>query len=97
MAGLGYDLIVDDDGIKKEADMVFNRMNEFEMQLKILGRVLEEVTDNAIMEGNTADNLKVFAEQVQNLQEEAKDITKQLKTTIYRYIESMDEADSCVY
>ncbi len=82
MAGLGYDLIVDDDGIKKEADMVFNRMNEFEMQLKILGRVLEEVTDNAIMEGNTADNLKVFAEQVQNLQEEAKDITKQLKTTI---------------
>ena len=97
MAGLGYDLIVDDDGIKKEAEELLKKINGCEMQLGTLAEILQRITENAIMEGNTADNLKVFVEQVKNLHGEAREITEQLKRLAYRYIDAMDAADSCVY
>lgn len=97
MYSLGYDLIVDDDGLVEEAEKLMAKINCFELQLGELADVLRNAACNAVMEGNTADNLAGFMEEVQNLREEARTITEQLTSTVHNYVESMDEADSYVY
>lgn len=97
MYSLGYDLVVDDDGIIAEAESLAGKTTMFELQLANLVRTLDNVVNTAIMEGNTSDNLAAFVEEVRGLQEEAGDIVEQLKATTANYVTSMDEADSYVY
>ena len=53
--------------------------------------------DDAIMQGNTAENLMLFADEVQGLRSEAQEIAEQVRTAVENYVISMDEADSYVY
>ena len=50
-----------------------------------------------IMQGNTAENLMLFADEVQGLRSEAQEIAEQVRRAVENYVTSMDEADSYVY
>ena len=65
MQSLGYDLIVDDDGIIQEAGKIVEKTEDFEQKLGELSDILSNVLDDAIMQGNTAENLMLFAAEVQ--------------------------------
>ena len=67
MQSLGYDLIVDDDGIIQEAGKIVEKTEDFEQKLGELSDILSNVLDDAIMQGNTAENLMLFADEVQGL------------------------------
>lgn len=56
MQSLGYDLIVDDDGIIQEAGKIVEKTEDFEQKLGELSDILSNVLDDAIMQGNTAEN-----------------------------------------
>ena len=49
------------------------------------------------MQGNTAENLMLFADEVQGLRSEAQEIAEQVRRAVEHYVTSMDEADSYVY
>ena len=55
MQSLGYDLIVDDDGIIQEAGKIVEKTEDFEQKLGELSDILSNVLDDAIMQGNTAE------------------------------------------
>ena len=57
MQSLGYDLIVDDDGIIQEAGKIVEKTEDFEQKLGELSDILSNVLDDAIMQGNTAENI----------------------------------------
>ena len=97
MQSLGYDLIVDDDGIIQEAGKIVEKTEDFEQKLGELSDILSNVLDDAIMQGNTAENLMLFADEVQGLRSEAQEIAEQVRTAVENYVTSMDEADSNVY
>lgn len=98
MQSLGYDLIVDDDGIIQEAGKIVEKTEDFEQKLGELSDILSNVLDDAIMQGNTAENLMLFAEdEVQGLRSEAQEIAEQVRRAVENYVTSMDEADSYVY
>ena len=94
MQSLGYDLIVDDDGIIQEAGKIVEKTEDFEQKLGELSDILSNVLDDA---GNTAENLMLFADEVQGLRSEAQEIAEQVRTAVENYVTSMDEADSYVY
>ena len=97
MQSLGYDLIVDDDGIIQEAGKIVEKTEDFEQKLGELSDILSNVLDDAIMQGNTAENLMLFADEVQGLRSEAQEIAEQVRREVENYVTSMDEADSYVY
>ena len=97
MQSLGYDLIVDDDGIIQEAGKIVEKTEDFEQKLGELSDILSNVLDDAIMQGNTAENLMLFADEVQGLRSEAQEIAEQVRRAVENYVTSMDEADSYVY
>lgn len=97
MQSLGYDLIVDDDGIIQEAGKIVEKTEDFEQKLGELSDILSNVLDDAIMQGNTAENLMLFADEVQGLRSEAQEIAEQVRRAVEIYVTSMDEADSYVY
>lgn len=97
MQSLGYDLIVDDDGIIQEAGKIVEKTEDFEQKLGELSDILSNVLDDAIMQGNTAENLMLFADEVQGLRSEAQEIAEQVRRAAENYVTSMDEADSYVY
>ena len=97
MQSLGYDLIVDDDGIIQEAGKIVEKTEDFEQKLGELSDILSNVLDDAIMQGNTAENLMLFADEVQGLRSEAQEIAEQVRRAVESYVTSMDEADSYVY
>lgn len=97
MQSLGYDLIVDDDGIIQEAGKIVEKTEDFEQKLGELSDILSNVLDDAIMQGNTAENLMLFADEVQGLRSEAQEIAEQVRRVVENYVTSMDEADSYVY
>ena len=97
MQSLGYDLIVDDDGIIQEAGKIVEKTEDFEQKLGELSDILSNVLDDAIMQGNTAENLMLFADEVQGLRSEAQEIAEQVRTAVENYVTSMDEAYSYVY
>ena len=97
MQSLGYDLIVDDDGIIQEAGKIVEKTEDFEQKLGELSDILSNVLDDAIMQGNTAENLMLFADEVQGLRSEAQEIAEQVRTAVENYVTSMDEADCYVY
>ena len=97
MQSLGYDLIVDDDGIIQEAGKIVEKTEDFEQKLGELSDILSNVLDDAIMQGNTAENLMLFADEVQGLRSEAQEIAEQVRRAVENYVTSMDEADSSVY
>ena len=94
MQSLRYDLIVDDDGIIQEAGKIVEKTEDFEQKLS---DILSNVLDDAIMQGNTAENLMLFADEVQGLRSEAQEIAEQVRRAVENYVTSMDEADSYVY
>ena len=94
MQSLGYDLIVDDDGIIQEAGKIVEKTEDFEQKLGELSDILSNVLDDAIMQGNTAENLMLFADEVQGLRSEAQEIAEQVRRAVENYVTSMDEADS---
>lgn len=49
MQSLGYDLIVDDDGIIQEAGKIVEKTEDFEQKLGELSDILSNVLDDAIM------------------------------------------------
>lgn len=51
MQSLGYDLIVDDDGIIQEAGKIVEKTEDFEQKLGELSDILSNVLDDAIMQG----------------------------------------------
>lgn len=55
MQSLGYDLIVDDDGIIQEAGKIVEKTEDFEQKLGELSDIFTNVLDDAIMQGNTAE------------------------------------------
>ena len=97
MQSLGYDLIVDDDGIIQEAGKIVEKTEDFEQKLGELSDILSNVLDDAIMQGYTAENLMLFADEVQGLRSEAQEIAEQVRRAVEKYVTSMDEADSYVY
>ena len=97
MQSLGYDLIEDDDGIIQEAGKIVEKTEDFEQKLGELSDILSNVLDDAIMQGNTAENLMLFADEVQGLRSEAQEIAEQVRRAVENYVTSMDEADSYVY
>ena len=97
MQSLGYDLIVDDDGIIQEAGNIVEKTEDFEQKLGELSDILSNVLDDAIMQGNTAENLMLFADEVQGLRSEAQEIAEQVRRAVENYVTSMDEAVSYVY
>ena len=97
MQSLGYDLIVDDDGIIQEAGKIVEKTEDFEQKLGELSDILSNVLDDAIMQGNTAENLMLFADEVQGLRSEAQEIAEQVRRAVENYVTYMDEADSYVY
>jgi len=97
MQSLGYDLIVDDDGIIQEAGKIVEKTEDFEQKLGELSDILSNVLDDAIMQGNTAENLMLFADEVQGLRSEAQEIAEQVRRAVENYVTSMDEADRYVY
>ena len=81
MQSLGYDLIVDDDGIIQEAGKIVEKTEDFEQKLGELSDILSNVLDDAM----------------QGLRSEAQEIAEQVRRAVENYVTSMDEADSYVY
>lgn len=97
MYELGYDLKVDDEGFVSESEFLFGKAQEFELQLGILVEIMKQVTETAIMEGKTAENLVLYLEELSSLQTEAGELASTLRTMVGNYVASIDEADSYVY
>lgn len=97
MYELGYDLLVDDDGVIQEAEKLYQKVDLFEQYLGQLVTILEATVDDAIIHGEVATNLGIFLGEVRALQTEAGDIASKVKETVNGYVSEMDAADNYIY
>lgn len=93
MYELGYDLLLDEEGMMQEAEILAKKAEAFEEGLKNLEGMLKEIRNSAIMEGNAAENLSVFVKEVGMLKGEAERLKEEWKGKVEAYISAMDIAD----
>ena len=94
---LKYDLVVDEDEIKKEAKTIMERAKVYELELGNLASHIESIVDKAIIEGSASDNIAAFLEEVKGLKKNAKKIASDVTAVVSNYVDAIDKADGCVY
>ena len=94
---IGYDLVVDEEELQKELEQIAMRAVNYEEVLKLYCRLLKMVKEEGIIEGNTAENLKTFDEEIKQLKGEITEITEQIYRLSICYQAEIDAADSYLY
>lgn len=94
---IGYDLVVDEEELQAELERIVSRAVNYEEVLGLYCQLLSAVKEEAIIEGNTAENLRDFCEEVTQLKGELTEIAEQIYRLSVCYHMAIDAADSYLY
>lgn len=94
---LGYDLIVNEEELQTELQRMCQRAITYEETLKQYAEILKNAVADSVVEGNIAENLKIFQMEVSNLQGEIGEIVNMIYGLTVYYQSAIDEADSYLY
>ena len=94
---IGYDLVVEEEELQEELEQIYVRAVNYEEALEQYCRLLKEIKEDSVIEGNTAENLKIFYEEVVQLKGDITKIAEQIYKTASYYQIEIDSADSYLY
>lgn len=94
---IGYDLVVEEEELQEELEQIYARAVNYEEALKLYCKLLKEIKEDSVMEGNTAENLKAFYAEVVQLKGDITEIVEQIYKTASYYQMEIDVADSYLY
>lgn len=94
---IGYDLVVEEEELQEELEQIYARAVNYEEALKLYCKLLKEIKEDSVMEGNTAENLKAFYAEVVQLKGDITEIAEQIYKTASYYQMEIDAADSYLY
>lgn len=91
---IGYDLVIEEEELQTQMEQMLERVSRYEATLAQYDELLKAVKEDAVMEGNTAENLSVFSEALEQLKGELAEITEQIYRLWTNYQMEIDVADS---
>lgn len=91
---IGYDLVIEEEELQTQMEQMLERVSRYEATLAQYDELLKAVKEDAVMEGNTAENLSVFSEALEQLKGELAEITEQIYRLWTNYQMEIDAADS---
>lgn len=97
MANVNPELKIDDDYIKEQAKLIAEWSEDIQKGIDKYISILNNILEDAIIEGSTADALSVFSEYVANLKEIISKTGLETKGLCVNFVLEIDDADSFLY
>ncbi|MCD7802348.1 MAG: hypothetical protein LUH09_05515 [Clostridiales bacterium] len=91
------DFYFSDEYVEQMGDLIVEEAENIESTLKLYINLMQHISDEGIMEGETAEALKTFIEQAEELKGCYKDFALVVSTACTSFIHKVDEADDYLY
>lgn len=97
MANVNTELKIDDDYVNSQAEQIAVWTSDLQEGIDKYIGILNNILEDAIMEGDTAVALASFVEYVESLKEIVKEMGEEAKGMCLAFLSEIDEADSYLY
>lgn len=97
MYDMGYDLIVNDEEVAEMSVLMQKKLELYNSKLKEMAGIMEQISVDAVIKGNIADNLRLLNSELSSLIGETDYLKERIKEELSEYLTEIEAADGRLY